>query len=244
MPFLLILLSLILPLVSTSLQAQAPSLFVSLGSHCEVAQQLRKNNLREAAYPFDWILTLDHPGFLKSIKEDFALFLAPPVLLPLKSPALPYPAGNVINTYYHIDFRHDWHDWPERRFKQLLPSVQAKYKRRIERFNALQQAKGKIYFIRAAFDLASDPLKIIYTVTDHCHLIKAHQARQLREVLQQKFPSLNFHLIVINYTDADWPLLPAMRRIKEYRIRKTDKDEDYKKLLDQLNLNTSSTYLF
>lgn len=58
-----------------SLSSIESPLFVSLGSHCEPAVQLRENQLRKVAFPFDWMETINHEGFLKILDEDFSFFL-------------------------------------------------------------------------------------------------------------------------------------------------------------------------
>src|ERR1700722_11660402 len=49
-------------------------LFVSLGSWCEIALSLRDCQLRHAAFPFDWLVTGDHAGFLNVFDTDFQYF--------------------------------------------------------------------------------------------------------------------------------------------------------------------------
>ncbi|HXF28244.1 MAG TPA: DUF1796 family putative cysteine peptidase, partial [Chlamydiales bacterium] len=75
-------------------------IFVSLGSSCEVGIQLRNCHLRTAAFPFDWVMSLDHPRVIDCLQQDFKYFMNENYLVP-------HP-GYVHNTAYNIAFVHDW----------------------------------------------------------------------------------------------------------------------------------------
>jgi hypothetical protein len=50
------------------------SIYISLGSSCSVAYQLQKNNLRVAAFPFDWLRTPSLDEIIKVFENNFADF--------------------------------------------------------------------------------------------------------------------------------------------------------------------------
>src|SRR3990167_144459 len=201
---------------------EGPPLFVSLGSHCEVASYLDWHKARTAAYPFDWLFTFDYAKFLALMDNDFALFMD-------KAYLKQESRGNVFHEKYHIDF---WHDWYETDFEDRYLEVAEKYERRLERFRELGKHPGKVYFIRAAFDLNLSPL--YWNLTKECLTIDKSHAEALRNTLRKKFPGLDFALVVINYAEMDSPDLEDLERILEYKIRKSHKIEDYGHLIDQL----------
>lgn len=43
---------------------------VSLGPHCQIAEQLHLNYVRHRAYPFDWIVTRNFDGLLNFIAQQ------------------------------------------------------------------------------------------------------------------------------------------------------------------------------
>ena len=50
-------------------------IFISLGSWCNVAINLRRAGMRHAAFPFDWIASVDCERFLDIFETDFEYFL-------------------------------------------------------------------------------------------------------------------------------------------------------------------------
>ena len=92
-------------------------LVFSLGSNCEIASVLGHFNLRHAAGPVDWLLTLNYPAFLLLLENDFEGMVDERYLTQ-------YPENYVINSLYSIELRHDW---PDLNFQQHLPEVQEKF---------------------------------------------------------------------------------------------------------------------
>lgn len=131
--------------------------FVSLGSTCEICHVLRETGLRTVAYPFDWITTIDAPGFLNILREDFKHFLDTSCLQPVNKD--PFP---LLNVYYKTEFLHDG------RFnKEILDTsmadFQSKYERRIQRFRDIANHKGKVVFLRHAYKYSlTDPNRVFF----------------------------------------------------------------------------------
>lgn len=198
-----------------------PPLFISLGSHCEPSQHLILNNLRSAAFPFDWLLTLNFQGFLSLIEEDFKFFMDQQYLTQDDNKV-------VINTYYCIDFRHELHDWPDNDFFKHYTEIKEKYRRRINRFKECKYNKSKVFFIRTAFDLNLNPH--LPTITPDCTKIDKNQANALKDVLCRKFPKLDFYLVIINYAEENADDILGLDRVLEFKIRKSHKKEDYANL--------------
>jgi len=192
----------------SSLKAVSEPLFVSLGSNCEVAMQLRNHNVRTVAFPFDWLLTPSLPLLSLLLEEDFSSFLHPDDLIYL-------PSRGIVNTRYQIYFRHE-------KDLSFLVDIQTKYERRIQRFRALKHYEGKVYFLRAANGPGRVNPSTIITPLEACNLY---------ETLQKQFPKLHFQLIIINYLDNASAPFPSLLGIREFKTREGHETLDYSKIL-------------
>src|SRR3989338_2561561 len=154
-------------------------LFVSLGSSCEAASQLRHLNLRTAAFPLDWVLSIENDGLIALIEEDFAEFLSPHCLAVLNQ--VP------CNTHYRLYCPHEgnWEDDHEQAWKRF----QKKYQVRIERFRALEAYEGPLFFIRAVYFHAENPA-FLYRDPEN-RVISDGWAMQLYGVLNKRFPGVD-----------------------------------------------------
>lgn len=127
-------------------------LFVSLGSHCEIALALKRNMIRSAAFPFDWCLTLNNDLLIDILENDFQYFLDDEYLFYDDNWTINVNKHNrLLNTKYQIEFLHEG-EWNEDRFDEMVKSFKAKYLRRITRFRSLKDYKGKVFFFRIAFE--------------------------------------------------------------------------------------------
>ncbi|MFI5343498.1 MAG: DUF1796 family putative cysteine peptidase [Chlamydiales bacterium] len=207
----------------------ANPIYVSLGSHCEVTNFIGYNGLRTAAYPFDWMLTFNR-SLISVLEQDFAFYVDETYL---KSHRF-----GVVNRYYQIDFRHDWPDfgqnWHKMDIRRILPEVQDKYQRRIERFYELAQHKGKVFFIRAPLDIDYS-LDVYPTFTKEAKRITSEEALAIRNLLLDKFPNLDFNLIIINYAEEGAPPIVGLEKVHEFRVRLSHKFEDWENILLSLN---------
>jgi len=169
-------------------------LFVSLGSNCGVAGILRASDLRNAAFPFDWMVTYDGEKFIELLDNDFAFFLDPKYLH-----VEPSDPGYLIQTYYHMEFLHEG-DFRGQAYISSLEKLQSKCERRIERFRQLKNYSGKVTFIRSSYiDSLIDPH--IYVSNENIELTDDYSIR-LYESLKIFFPKLNFTLIILNTHDG------------------------------------------
>ena len=205
-------------------------LFFSLGSHCEIADMFGHYGLRHAAGPLDWVLTLDYDRFLLLLENDFEGFVDERFLTQ-------YPDTHVINSLYNIDFRHDW---PDLDFSKHLPEVQSRLGRRINRILDLKHHEGKVYFIRGAFDTNINPH--LPTITKECTKITPQDAENIRNVLQRKYPKLDFVLVIFNYVEEfvdDFDYLDMIIEFKVSKLNRHEKEESYKKAIESLISITS-----
>lgn len=154
-------------------------LFISLGPECYVAGHLAQIGYRRASFPFDWLLTLDHSGVVELLDDNFKYFLDP-------SYYSLHTNGALINTYYHIEFRHE-HD----------NDFIGKYGRRIDRFRRLNNYSGKVFFMRESYAGAESP-SFYWPCKDVLNISSEH-ALELKRALKNRFPNLDFSLVIMNY---------------------------------------------
>lgn len=109
-----------------NLDRQTYNTVISLGFFCSVAQELERIGLRDASYPFDWLIS-DFIGVITSIDNHFKDFLKYDYLAQMRVNPRYY-----INTKYGFQFYHDFN--PYQPLKKQIRKVRKKYKRRIKRF--------------------------------------------------------------------------------------------------------------
>lgn len=179
--------------------------YISLGCNCAIAYQLQQMNLRDQAYPFDWILS---PDIIPCLQDDFKDFLNPEYLR-WKGTSSNFPILNedwmdntdstndhsiarVHHTKYKIIFLHDFvpTDDPINRIDQIT-KINSKYQRRINRFREIMKN--------------STVLKNCYRLT-HSDDDDGSQLMKIDQVFQD-LKYLNYQIIPI-YTlhHPDWRL--------------------------------------
>ena len=165
------------------------TLFVSLGSYCAPASLARSCGHRKAAFPFDWNISLDGEKLIEILEDRFLNFLNEEYLVP-------FGWATLLNTYYRLEFVHDGY-WEEKDVLVYMPILQAKYKRRIERFKNLQQHRGKVFFFRSAYVHSTEDKNRYYKIEENIEISEEYALR-LHKALRAFFPNLNFTLIIIN----------------------------------------------
>jgi len=214
------------------LDIESDSIFVSLGSHCEVAVFLNEHQLRTRAFPFDWLLSSSHDQFISLLDDDFQHLLDERYFF-----QNPDHHHVIENYYYEIEFRHDWPFSDlitnSARYSDQVEQMQAKYQRRIERFRQLRYFTNKVFFIRVAFEYLNEPNP--FWKQEGIERITIDQAKEIKEALDRYFPNLNFILVIINYQEEYTPVISGIEKVIEYKIRKTKKHADYAKLFKMLD---------
>jgi hypothetical protein len=170
----------------------APVLFVSLGSSCEIPHLLREHSMRQAAFPLDWVISIDQEGLMKCLDEDFLHFTDESCLTPKQD-------GILVNFYYKMEFPHEGSSFSTP-YRVLLEKFKSKYKRRIERFREIGNYKGFVYFFRASYDWATSSA-FLFPDEGNLH-IEMPWAEELEQKLKKRFPQLKFHLIIANHHTA------------------------------------------
>ena len=129
--------------------------YISLGSDCSIAYQLQKYNLRQVAYPFDWIRTNNLDNIILLLESNFQFFLDKSYLefneCSNKFPILDdnwndeYSENIILkHKLYNITFPHEI-----KKDNQNLDEFIEKYERRILRFNkVIEDSSIKKIFLR------------------------------------------------------------------------------------------------
>lgn len=214
-------------------QSTEDPLFVSLGSICTPAHLLRYCGLRKAAFPFDWVVSMDGEKLLEMLSADFCEFFNAAHLW-----VYPHDPRPLFHAYYHLEFLHEG-DWKKENYTANLQKFTSKYHRRIERFRRLREYKGKVFFLRAANPHSLDDPHRYYRYRENIEITDEYTVR-LYAVLKNYFPELNFTLLVLNYSnkgvvEIDKKLSPNIIKIRSNSsIEVPDKVPAFTKLFMEL----------
>lgn len=109
-------------------------LIFSIGEDCAYSSYLRRFNLQEYSYPFDWLTKADFTTRIELLLNNFSGFLQKENLSQIDKST--YKVVDEFNDYYKCaktDF-YFYHDFSNTLpFSKSYPLVKAKYQRRIER---------------------------------------------------------------------------------------------------------------
>ena len=100
---------------------------ISLGWFCSIALEIERIGLRDASYPFDWLLTQSFKDVLMLIENRFQDWLEYDDMWQYD-----IDPAHWYNKRFRISFFHDFKK--SRRLKNQLDAVTEKYNRRIKRF--------------------------------------------------------------------------------------------------------------
>ena len=145
---------------------------ISLGNGCQPAIHLRRNGLRRASFPLDWLGT--RPNALISLFETrFDKFLEKEYVVAREHNGL--YSEKIVDTFYNLTF---FHDFSVGGLRTELAAVQEKYARRINKLYSILESEGPVLFIRTQ--------------------LSEYYAKQFVSILTTQFPKLKFTLLVIN----------------------------------------------
>lgn len=145
---------------------------VSLGSFCGPALELRRYGLREASYPFDWVV-INVEALVQVLERRFTGFLQWDAMVP--HPILPHV---VRDSHSCVDFHHDFDH--TRDLEVQCDSVLQRYQRRIDRFYA---------------SAANRTLFVLYLVSDADYAYLDANFTRLMELLRGLNPGNDLILI-------------------------------------------------
>jgi hypothetical protein len=148
-------------------------MIIPIGVDCGIADFLRKYNLRNSSFPFDW--TISYNGVSDCIEDEFKLFIE--------------PLNDCRINEYDICFHHDFYN------SELLNQDKEKYNRRCKRLkNILETSDEPIIFCRKGHsrhhhnEHNEKYSNIRNDIVD---------AEKLSTILNRKYPQLKFKIIVI-----------------------------------------------
>ena len=119
---------------------------IPLGGTCSIAYQLKKYNLRKAAYPFDWVRINNFSKLIQLIENNFDNFFLDYKLIEFSKN---FKVNNVNGSYiYKNEFCKFYHDFDSEINEKNFLLFKAKYLRRINRFYEKIKSSKKILFIR------------------------------------------------------------------------------------------------
>lgn len=150
-------------------------IIIPIGIDCGVSEMLRKYNLRNNAYPFDWIVSYN--GITKIIKNDFKDYI------PDINDSIGIIEGchNIFNHNYGTKFIHD---------KFPLKEEYEKYNRRINKFKEILNnttddiiffKKGHAYHNHAEYKFKDDIEDVI----------------ELNNYLKENYKNLKYKIILV-----------------------------------------------
>ncbi len=220
--------------VEGELSLDKPYIFVSLGCNCWPALAFRAHGLRDTAFPFDWLLTLDDRGLVACLEEKFENFWNESYLIRDFNSFTKLPT-DIEHSYYNFRFTHDWpynNHTSNERYSEQLAFMKTKYTRRIARFGLLRNFTGKVFFVRS------------YQVDPNYqgeYGWNRQKAQKLHNALKRFFPELNFTLIILSYTNPTIPEIGDLEGVQEYKIRNSTSsnffqtvDREYKQMFAEL----------
>lgn len=207
---------------------------ISLGEVCTVGAALQAFELRNAAYPFDWIISQYKP-LCTVLEQNFHDFLNADYL------SVREDNHGVINKYGLV-FVHDFPTFNyignletedivnenvlHPNWLQFLPAIQKKYDRRIQRLHDVCNDNKKIYFIR------------------HGGIQSQNQACALRDILKTAYPYLDFILVIVG-NDPSFANQWGEHNIRNYYLGNQAVWNDvaeWQKIFTDLGLLSASNY--
>jgi hypothetical protein len=177
-------------------------IIIPIGENCRISYILIDHNLKQHSYPFEWKITSFESLYICLI-DDFYEFSNPKYFVPY------FDQRSPVNIYGIVLA----HDFPvvtlgfdqngkeltaiDPNWMQLLPEVQEKYQRRIERFRQACLSEKKVVFIRYLG-------------------ISKEEAQKFVDLIGSTYPKLDFTLICINHgvEKTSWNI----PRVKNYTI--------------------------
>ena len=144
-------------------------IYIPIGIDCDVAKFLKRHNVRNMAFPFDW--NVSYNGVSKCFESNFANFSE---------------QSNKINKY-DVYFHHDFQN------NAIINSDIEKYNRRCERLiNILETTNDTVIFIRKGHISRHhiEPYgkdKIANDIEDVKHL---------HNILKNKYPQLKYKIVL------------------------------------------------
>ena len=155
-------------------------IFIPLGNSCSISYNLKVNNLRKFAYPFDWVRIQNLNNISLLIQNNFDGFLDLSKFR-FKYFSNKFNVNNKFESYIYSNeyctFFHDFDNYIEKFDASIFIK---KYERRIKRFLEVIKSNNKLIFIREEFGK-----------------INKNKIYNFISVIKNINPKIDFYLIII-----------------------------------------------
>lgn len=123
-------------------------IYLSLGTTCSIAFNLRLLNIRLKAYPFDWIRIQNLNNLTKIINNSFNDFLNYDTFQ-FVNESDKFEVNGKMNSYiYKNNYCKFYHEFDKELDRVMFNKFKEKYKRRVNRFMEVLKSNNQITFIR------------------------------------------------------------------------------------------------
>lgn len=192
---------------------------ISLGGSCQPAWHLRKNHLRVASYPLDWLNTRESTEALCTVlRTRFENFFERPDFEMVVTPLGNRPYVNRRTGFWF------WHEFEEPLdFEDRFEERRTLYDRRISRMLEVFDRESTVLLVR--FRTSRD------------------DASQLADVLRETYPRMRFTILAVDDTDEireDWNIPDVVNRYIECapnsEATNTAFDENWTRLFSEFRI--------
>lgn len=200
------------------LRADYDPIIITLGENCSITAALETIGLKQESYPFEANIT-SFQALYDCLLDDFQEFTNSDFFIPYTD------LRNPINRYGIVLA----HDFPlislgfineklviDPNWRNVVPRIQAKYTRRINRFREACLSQRKVYFFRYLG-------------------INRAQAAALSNLIHTAYPELDFTLVCVTHGEntGNWEI---PRVINFYRNLKINDFVDWQRICHDLEL--------
>ena len=184
---------------------------ISLGAACGTAYQIRTHFPHAKAFPLDWLIT-PFDSLFALIEDDFRN-LAPEEHLRYGDD------GIVYNHAVPLLFPHDFEKSGvigDSHWKPSIDRANSRFAYLVNRLHDTLRTSASIAFVRhqGANVLGSDIIP----------RVSSEKVNRLCDLIENKYPNLDFDLFLVSGHDNDDPV-PLNPRVKKFDVRYTDENE-------------------
>lgn len=179
--------------------------FIPLGNSCSITYNLKINNLRQNAYPFDWVRVQNLNNITNLIQNNFDGFLDINKYK-FKSSSKKFNVNDNFTSYIYSNnyctFYHEFENYIE---KLDMKDFIDKYTRRINRLINIIKSNKKIIFIREEY---GD--------------VKINKIYKFIDTIKKINPNINYYLVIISsknisFTDPKIKCFVSSKPINDWR---------------------------
>lgn len=157
---------------------------IGLGTMCSCSQALREAKLQLLSLPFDWVGGPGIPFKARMMRDDFAGWWSDDGWKKLPEP--PHSTNSWWEDKWGFTPLHDFHNL--RTFEEQLPDVRARYRRRIDRLNALLDAAKRVL--------------LVYVEAPRYARAEPGNPEEARKILQERWPQVQFDFLILKYVEG------------------------------------------